>query len=608
MSRPATILATLCLAALAFAARADEPPVDPLAILGAAKAATGGSNWNDLKYQHSRVTIETAGETGTAERWSEFASGRSYLTFDVGAATGAVGFDGTSGWAKDPSGEVHRDNSTATRELSVNAAYRDRLAFWFPTRHPATLAYKGREHRDGADFDVVGITPVGGHEFDLWVNSETHLIERLVEREGKATRTEFYMDYRDVGGVRVPFRVRTTRGADPRYDEVVIVDAMDFDPPAKPIDFGEPAPPPPDYTFPAGVSQVEVPFTLANGHIYIDAKAGGKTLHLMFDAGGTNVLSAETAKAMGLAAAAATDTAPPTVTLASLDVGGVVIASPTFASVPLAAAFKRIEGVDDVAGVIGYELVRRFPVRIDWTKQRLVLYAPQNWKYDGNGTRVAIRLRDGVPVVDGSVDGIAGAFELDTSSRNALTLTEPFVSANGLTDKLHASAEIITGSGASGPSRTRLARVGSLKLGEVEVTEPVTLLSTAASGRFADPDIAGIVGNGILRRFDIVLDVADNAVWLEKNAAYGERDTHERAGVWVERAADGFAVVDVLADGPAAKAGLKAGDVITAVEGGSAARVTLDALRTRFRAPAGTRVKLTLKGGRSVTITLRDLV
>ena len=70
---------------------------------------------------------------------------------------------------------------------------------------------------EGAQFDVIRIVPEGGRPFQFWINSDTHLIERLVEREAIDTRTEYLMDLRDIEGVKVPYRVRATRG-DPRQD------------------------------------------------------------------------------------------------------------------------------------------------------------------------------------------------------------------------------------------------------------------------------------------------------------------------------------------------------------------------------------------------------
>ena len=235
------VLVALCVVLSPLSA-ADEPGADPMAILGAAKAASGGSAWNDLKTLHTRLTLSTGGLSGPVERWSEYSTGRSYLTYALGPTSGAAGFDGTAGWTQDASGESRSESARTPRELAVNAAYRDQLAFWFPQRHAAKIVYKAHERRDDADFDIISITPDGGREFDLWVNADTHLIERLTEQEASETRTEYYMDFRDVAGVRIPFRVRATRG-DPRYDEIITIDAIDFAAPQVAVNFAKPAPP-----------------------------------------------------------------------------------------------------------------------------------------------------------------------------------------------------------------------------------------------------------------------------------------------------------------------------------------------------------------------------
>jgi hypothetical protein len=521
--------------------------------------------------------------------------------------SGAAGFDGKNGWTQDAGGGARRETSGAARELAINAAYRDQLAFWFPSRHKADIFVKGREHADDADFDVVAITPEGGREFDLWVNADTHLIERLVEREADQTRTEYYMDFREVHGVRMPFRVRAARG-DPRFDEIVTVDAIDFDPPAEPVAFDAP-PPPADFRFPEGKASVTVPLGVVNGHLYVDAKLDGKgPLRFMIDAGGPNVIAAEAAQSLGLAVKpAATAGGPATVEVGTLDIGGLVLDKQTFASVPLAAAMKRVEDVDRSGGVTGYELLRRFPARIDYAAREITFYAPTGWRYAGSGTRVPLRFHEDVPTVEGSVDGMPGVFALSTASRASLTLAPAFVADHGLVAKYGATTDVVAGAGVNGAAHARLARADSLSLGGVDVARPVTLLAEQGRGILADSAVAGDVGYGVLSRFAVVLDCRDEAAWFEP-AAGAAADVFDRAGAFVERAANGIAIVDVVAGGPAAKAGLKAGDVIAAVDGTPAARVTLDALRARWRAAPGTKVKLKLAGGRTVTIVLRDLV
>jgi len=233
-------LALFCGATIGQAA--DKAPPDPAAVLAAAKAASGGAAWDRLTSLHTLVALRAGGFTGEAERWSEIRTGRSYLRFALGPMSGAFGFDGTVAWTQEPSGQTRITDVDSDAQLAVNTAYRDQLAFWFPERHAATILYKGRSPADGADFDVVAITPKGGREFELWVNVETKTIERLVEHEAIAARTEIYMDWRNVQGVKIPFRVRASRG-DPKADEIVVIEQIEFDGPLAGVTFSRPTSP-----------------------------------------------------------------------------------------------------------------------------------------------------------------------------------------------------------------------------------------------------------------------------------------------------------------------------------------------------------------------------
>jgi hypothetical protein len=238
-SRVVACAASILASCAAIGQTATEGEPDPTAILAAAKAASGGAAWDALTVQHSLVAMMSGGLSGEAERWSEIATGRSYLRFAIGPMSGAMGYDGTASWSQDPAGKTRIGTDEAEVQLAANAAYRDQLAFWYPNRHAASITYQSRSSADGANFDVVAITPDGGREFDLWVNTDTKLIERLVEREAVATRTEIYMDWKDVQGVKIPFRVRVLRG-DPKADELVVVQRIEYNGAIAGISFARP--------------------------------------------------------------------------------------------------------------------------------------------------------------------------------------------------------------------------------------------------------------------------------------------------------------------------------------------------------------------------------
>ena len=621
---PALLAATLGLtcALLAPPARAQGGRPDPAVILAEVKAATGGKAWDALVSQHSRVTMKLGGMTGSAERWASLTTGRSLLRYELGPARGAQGFDGFVAWSQDTSGQPRVEGDDNARELAANAAYRDRMAFWFPERQPAKIEYARRDAADGAEFEVLRITPEGGRMYEVWVNLLTRRIERLVENEGAQARTEIYSDFRTVQGVSIPYKVRTTRG-DPRYDEEFTVAAIDYNASLDGIEFGVPPPPPDDFRFPLGKDSVEVPFVVRNGHLFVDVRLNGKgPFRMLFDTGGLNVLLPGAMKTLGLAAEGAlpgsgVGEAKQDVGLVKVDrmeIGGIAIDRQLFAAVDLTRLMKRVEGVDDAAGIVGYELLKRFPARIDYANSKLVFYRPETFRYAGRGTRVPFVFSDHIPQVRGRVDGIEGAFHIDTGARTSLTLTSPFVERHGLAAKYGATREVISGSGVGGPSRALLARAAVLELGDVQVKAPVTYLSRQKSGAFANPALAGNVGYGVLRQFDITFDYASRQLFLEPNANHGQPDVHDRAGLWLERGERGIEVVEVVADSPAAAAGLKAGDLIVAVDGKAVTAIALPDVRALLRAAPGTRVRLrvvaagTAKAPKDIVVVLKDLV
>jgi hypothetical protein len=616
LARACALLVWSFVSACAYAQLGGPAPPDPMAILAAAKAASGGAAWDALKTQHSKVNIHTAGLVGTAERWSEYATGRSSLTYSIGPVTGAAGFDGKVAWSQDASGQSQVETVDAARELAVNAAYRDRLAFWYPERAPARIAYKERTSADGADFDVIRIVPEGGRPFELWINTETKLIERLVEREAQETRTETYMDVRDLAGIKIPFRVRASRG-DPKYDELVVVDAMDFNAPVTGVQFAQPGAPKPDFAFPAGRAAVDVPFEVHSGHLFVKVMLNGKgPFRMLFDSGGVNVLlpqvlaqiGARTEGAMSGSSAGDGTHDVGVTRVDRMEFGGIVVERQVFATFDLDAFMRRVEGLPDIAGVVGYELFKRFPVKLDYEHSRATFYDPAKFKYAGTGTQLPILFRGTNAQARGRVDGIDGVFHIDTGSRGSLTLTLPFVEANDLKAKYGAKLEVISGTGVGGHVRALLARATTLQLGDITVQKPVTSLSLQGRGALADPDLAGNIGFGILRQFNITFDYRNNVLYFEKNANHGHPDVYDRAGLWIERAAKGYEVVDVVAGGPAAASGVKAGDLIVGINGKDWTLVPLAAARAELKAAPGRKVRLKMDGGPERIVTTRDLI
>jgi hypothetical protein len=270
-----------------------------------------------------------------------------------------------------------------------------------------------------------------------------------------------------------------------------------------------------------------------------------------------------------------------------------------------------IEGVKEY-GIIGYEVFRRFAAKIDYEAQRLTLFSPDDFQYQGEGAVIPFVFNEHIPQVDGEIDGIPGKFDLDTGSRSSLDLMAPFVLEHGLVARYGATTERIGGWGAGGPAKSYMVRAGELKLGPFVVAGPVTGLSVQKRGAFAATEVAGNVGYGVLSRFTVYLDYAHQKVVLEKNSRFGRRDLYDRAGLWLHLGDSSFLVVEAVPGTPASEAGLEAGDEILTVDGKTPRTLTLFQLRTLLReSPVGTRVFLRVKRAdrvHKVRLVLRDLI
>jgi C-terminal processing protease CtpA/Prc len=160
--------------------------------------------------------------------------------------------------------------------------------------------------------------------------------------------------------------------------------------------------------------------------------------------------------------------------------------------------------------------------------------------------------------------------------------------------------------------RSQLARAKELKFGNTAVRDLVIRLSLQKAGLTTSSTMAGLIGPGVLSQFDVTFDYARKRIILEKNSEYGRPDTWDRAGMWLGQQSDHFHVVDVIAGSPAAQAGIKVGDLITAVNGKPASSYFLPELRDSMRRlPPGTKMTLEIgagHAGRTVTLVLKDLV
>ena len=272
-------------------------------------------------------------------------------------------------------------------------------------------------------------------------------------------------------------------------------------------------------------------------------------------------------------------------------VGGATLAHPVFYVIDL-GELPAVEGVQ-ADGLVGYEMFRRFGVTIDYAGHVLTLAEPAKFAPPAGAHAVPFEQAERIPIVTGTLDGAPARISIDTGSRASLTLHSPFVREHGLVAKYKASPEAVVGWGVGGPNRGRPARFGRLALGDLAIDGIAGDLYTGDKGSFASPDLAANLGGGVLKRFTVAFDYDKKTMYLAPNAAFGTPDAYDRSGLWLLGAGDALKVADVAAGSAAARAGLRDGDLISAIGGEAIGKRSLSEWRQRLRElPVGTRLRV----------------
>jgi hypothetical protein len=366
-----------------------------------------------------------------------------------------------------------------------------------------------------------------------------------------------------------------------------------------------------------------LPFDLVDNRVFIEARLNGRgPFRFLLDTGAGGVtVSADVAQQLGLHVADAGEgqgvgekiVHAGQAQIAQVQIGDLTLADVDSQVMDLSDA-PQVFGTKHFDGIIGLPVFEHMVVKHDYVNRVLTFTAPDKFDYAGAGAIVHFERPRQIPVVAASLDGVAGNFGVDAGARSSLLLYGPFCAQNNLQEKYGAKLEGVTGWGIGGPVRSLLARAKELQIGEVTVRDLVIRLSAQKTGLTTSSAMAGLIGPDVLSQFDVTFDYARSRIIFEKNRSYGRRDSYDRAGIWMGQDQDGkhFTVVDVIAGGPGADAGVKPGDQILAINGRSTANLILPDVRETIRREAvGEKLTLLLESGgkqRTAVVTLRDLV
>lgn len=221
---------------------------------------------------------------------------------------------------------------------------------------------------------------------------------------------------------------------------------------------------------------------------------------------------------------------------------------------------------EKIDGIIGYSFLSRYIVKLDYDTLRVFVYTKGNMKYPRGGFLLKPNMVS-IPIVPAHVKEEAASnsrFFFDTGAGLSLLLTDDFIADSALFNKkkkfYNTQAE-----GLGGKTYMQLTTMKELKLGPYRFRKVPTYIFADEYNVTNYPYLGGLIGNDLLRRFNVILNYERRDIYLMPNRHFRDPFDYSYTGLGFYYIDGQVTVTDVMKDSPADKAGFKEGDVILAV-------------------------------------------
>jgi hypothetical protein len=221
---------------------------------------------------------------------------------------------------------------------------------------------------------------------------------------------------------------------------------------------------------------------------------------------------------------------------------------------------------EKIDGVIGFAFLSRYIVKIDFDSTYLEVYSPGAMEYPKGGTTLR-PIFTALPIQWLNIKDkrkLGFNFYIDTGAGLNLLLNEKLVADSNLL--LRKRKPLVTqAEGVGGRLQMRLTVIKRLKVGPYVFFNVPTYLYADSFNVTAYPFVGGLLGNDLLRRFNLTINYPNRNIHLLPNSHFKDPFDYVYTGLGIYFEAGVIKVEDVIKDSPADRAGIKIGDELVSV-------------------------------------------
>jgi hypothetical protein len=221
---------------------------------------------------------------------------------------------------------------------------------------------------------------------------------------------------------------------------------------------------------------------------------------------------------------------------------------------------------DKIDGIIGFSFFSRYIVTINYDSNQVSIYSKGSWKYPKGGFFLKPAIVN-IPVEGASLRDEAESrtrFYFDTGAGLCLLLSSDFVNDSSIFNK-EKKMFPTQAQGMGGKANMKITTMKEFRLGPYRFRNIPTHIFDDQYNITSYPYLGGLIGNDILRRFNIVLNYERRTFYLTPNTHFRDPFDYSYTGLGLYWVDGQIRVGDVMKDSPADLAGFQVDDVVIGV-------------------------------------------
>ncbi|MBS1628100.1 MAG: aspartyl protease family protein [Bacteroidetes bacterium] len=257
-----------------------------------------------------------------------------------------------------------------------------------------------------------------------------------------------------------------------------------------------------------------------------------------------------------------------------------------------------------IDGIIGFSFIRKYVVYIDYDNYKIEVYNPGSIKYPRGGYLMSPQfstlpmqnfiVKDEIPVLTKLI--------FDTGAGLCALFSQDFITDNALISKKRklypTQAEGLGGKKLMNTTVIKEVVIGPYKFKKV----PVYIFSDEYNVTNY-PFLGGLIGNDLLRRFNVILNYPEQKIYLKPNSHFADAFDYSYTGLGIYLINDVVTVIDIIPGSPGDKAGFKKNDIIFSID--NKISKNIQAFKTTIQNVGKKTKVVVLRNGKPISLILQ---